>query len=362
MRFTLTQEQIALRAKAAESFRTLPAPWPPYPGDRSLAMPPGDDRQEAEQVGALIDGAWDSEPVAGDDRLLRTVLVAEAAGGSFPATSIVELIILRWLATRSPELAAAMTQHRHLAAFSCAPHAPTARLRRAGGVYQLSGHCQAIRTQAADRVLLPAEHNGRVVLVSARLAGPGVVRTERHPVAAGTSLLRLEFALPRLDPDQVIPLPATMRSLADLNSLGRLLSAAELVGIMQWALDRVVERARTRQQFGRPIGSFQAVAHQCADMLCTVELCRSLVYAAAARHGGSGIPDRRTTAQAWLLLWHDSLAVLTTAVHLFGANGLRWSEPLHLQLRRCQLRRQLWGTAHEVSNYLTEGVASTPQH
>ena len=98
----------------------------------------------------------------------------------------------------------------------------------------------------------------------------------------------------------------------------------------------------TRQQFGRPIGAFQAVAHQCADLLCTVELCRSLVYAAAVTHDGRGIPDRRLAAQAWLLVWHESLGVLTTALHLFGADGLRWSEPLHLQLKRCQLRRQLW--------------------
>ena len=56
---------------------------------------------------------------------------------------------------------------------------------------------------------------------------------------------------------------------------------AEMVGGMQWMLDTAVEYSKTRQQFGRPIGSFQAVQHQCADMLLMTESARSAAYYAA---------------------------------------------------------------------------------
>lgn len=56
---------------------------------------------------------------------------------------------------------------------------------------------------------------------------------------------------------------------------------AEMVGGMQWVLDTTVEYAKTRQQFGRAIGSFQAVQRQCADMLLMTESARSAAYYAA---------------------------------------------------------------------------------
>src|SRR5205823_10350681 len=56
---------------------------------------------------------------------------------------------------------------------------------------------------------------------------------------------------------------------------------AEMVGGMQWVLDTTVEYAKTRQQFGRPIGAFQAVQHQCADMLLLTESARSAALYAA---------------------------------------------------------------------------------
>ena len=63
--------------------------------------------------------------------------------------------------------------------------------------------------------------------------------------------------------------------------VGTVSLCAEMVGGMQWVLDTTVEYAKTRQQFGRSIGSFQAVQHQCADMLLMTESARSAAYYAA---------------------------------------------------------------------------------
>jgi alkylation response protein AidB-like acyl-CoA dehydrogenase len=215
----------------------------------------------------------------------------------------------------------------------------------------------------ATRVLLFAQHHGRVALVSAHLTGPRVRHFSRDTVQRGCRLVWAEFDFAEITRTDVVPLNEATFSAHDLTCLGRVLTAAEILGAMQWALDASVRRARERKQFDQPIGGFQAVAHRCADMLCAVELCRSIVYAAAASQDGRGTPDTDLSSFARLLLWQESLPVLTTALQLFGADGLRWSSDLHLQLRRGQVLRQLWetpcGVADEMTGYLAASVQAS---
>jgi alkylation response protein AidB-like acyl-CoA dehydrogenase len=70
-------------------------------------------------------------------------------------------------------------------------------------------------------------------------------------------------------------------ALAQATDFATVALCAEMVGGMQWILDTTVEYAKTRQQFGRTIGSFQAIQHQCADMLLITESARSATYYAA---------------------------------------------------------------------------------
>src|SRR5204863_228517 len=74
---------------------------------------------------------------------------------------------------------------------------------------------------------------------------------------------------------------STLTAAALVERAGSVAQCPEMVGGMQWVLDRTVEYAKTRQQFGRAIGSFQAVQHQCADMLLMTESARSATYYAA---------------------------------------------------------------------------------
>ena len=121
--------------------------------------------------------------------------------------------------------------------------------------------------------------------------------------------------------------------------------SAELLGVATAAMDMAVEYAKVREQFGKPIGSFQAVKHRCADMLVDVEGMRSAVYW-AAWCVGAGAPDASiaaSTAKAWAA--DASKRVLASALQVHGGIGFTWEHDLHLYMKRAQLDQVSFGDA-----------------
>lgn len=120
--------------------------------------------------------------------------------------------------------------------------------------------------------------------------------------------------------------------------------AADLLGVMQGALDAAVDHARTRTQFGVPIGSFQAVQHLAADCLVSVEATRSAVWYAA--WAADELPAAEAliaarTAKAFASAC--GVEVAETAVQIFGGMGMTWESRAHVWLRRAQADRWLFG-------------------
>jgi alkylation response protein AidB-like acyl-CoA dehydrogenase len=124
--------------------------------------------------------------------------------------------------------------------------------------------------------------------------------------------------------------------------------AAELLGLAQWALDMAVAYAKERVQFARPIGSFQAVKHRCADMLVDVEGMRSAVYWAAWTVGsGDAADDEPAIAASTAKAWCSDAAsrVLASALQVHGGIGFTWDHDLHLYLKRAHLDAVAFGDA-----------------
>jgi len=130
--------------------------------------------------------------------------------------------------------------------------------------------------------------------------------------------------------------------------------SAELLGLAQRALDLAVAYAKDRVQFGRPIGSFQAVKHRCADMLVDVEGMRSAVYWAAWTVGDPGATadtpagaDKRSIAASTAKAWCSdaALRVLASALQVHGGIGFTWEHDLHLYLKRAHLDAVSFGDA-----------------
>jgi alkylation response protein AidB-like acyl-CoA dehydrogenase len=126
---------------------------------------------------------------------------------------------------------------------------------------------------------------------------------------------------------------------------GAVFHAAEMLGGAEAVMRLAVDYAKEREQFGRPIGSFQAVKHRCADMLVDVEGMRSAVYHAAWAIGADD-PDAAVaaaTAKVWCS--EAGLRVAESALQVHGGIGFTWESDVHLYLKRAQLDSVAFGDA-----------------
>ena len=121
--------------------------------------------------------------------------------------------------------------------------------------------------------------------------------------------------------------------------------SAEMTGAMQRVLEITVEYARTRKQFGKPIGQFQAVQHQCADMLLLTESARSAAfYAAWALENHA--PDRGTAVSVAKSYASDACReVINRGIQVHGGMGFTWENDLHLYYRRAKASETAFGDA-----------------
>jgi alkylation response protein AidB-like acyl-CoA dehydrogenase len=129
---------------------------------------------------------------------------------------------------------------------------------------------------------------------------------------------------------------------------GAVLTAALQVGIAARVTELAVDYAKTREQFGRVIGSFQAVKHLCADMFVRTELARVAVHAAAVVIDGHGDGDAdRAVAGAKLLADEAAVTNGRSAVQVHGGMGFTWEVPVHFFLKRAWLHATEFGTAED---------------
>jgi alkylation response protein AidB-like acyl-CoA dehydrogenase len=141
----------------------------------------------------------------------------------------------------------------------------------------------------------------------------------------------------------------------EIRDLAIVHAAAEAVGGARWCLDTGAEQARTRQQFGRPIGQFQGVKHRLADMLASVEQSVAATWDAAQvldleAHAGPHIEDATAASQSRLavqvagaLALDGYVEAAKGAIQVLGGMGYTWEHDAHIHLRRSTTLRQLLG-------------------
>lgn len=133
--------------------------------------------------------------------------------------------------------------------------------------------------------------------------------------------------------------------------------AAEQVGGAERVLEMCVEHARTRHQFGRAIGSFQAVQHKCATMLVDVEAAKSAAYfgLASAAQRTPELPMVASLAKAYCSEAYQRTT--NDAIQVFGGIGVTWEHPLHLYFKRARSSQLLLGTAASHRRRLADHLA-----
>ncbi|TQF75094.1 acyl-CoA dehydrogenase [Rhodococcus spelaei] len=187
-------------------------------------------------------------------------------------------------------------------------------------------------------VLLPAVRGETVVwcLVEAGTSGLAVESVENVDVS--TPLATVTCGGVRVSADRVLSdvRPGLVRDLAAT------LAAAEAAGVAGWCLRTAVEYAKIREQFGKPIGSFQAIKHLCAEMLCRVEQTRAVAWdAAVAAESGDELPIAAAVAAAVAL--DAAVDTAKDCIQVLGGIGFTWEHDAHFYLRRVLSLRQLLG-------------------
>jgi len=121
--------------------------------------------------------------------------------------------------------------------------------------------------------------------------------------------------------------------------------AAEMVGGMQWIMETSVEYAKTRKQFGKPIGAFQAVQHHCANMLLLSESARSAVYYAAWCMSNRPAEAAVAVSMAKAFTSDAYREVGNLGIQVHGGIGFTWDENLHFYYKRAKASELLFGDA-----------------
>jgi len=125
--------------------------------------------------------------------------------------------------------------------------------------------------------------------------------------------------------------------------LARIALAAEQVGAAEMCLDMSVEYAKVRKQFGRPIGSFQAIKHKCADMLMMIESARSAAFYASAL-AGQGERDLEEAASSAKAFCSDTFFHCAAEnIQIHGGIGFTWEHAAHMYFKRAKAAEVLFG-------------------
>ncbi|MFF1336508.1 acyl-CoA dehydrogenase family protein [Streptomyces sp. NPDC058290] len=244
---------------------------------------------------------------------------------------------------------------------------------RAGGVqakagedggWRLYGEVAQVLDGHSASLLLVAAHTGgfarsRTLLFLVREDAPGLVRSRQATLDETRPQARIQL---RDTPAELLGADtgdsADGGVLAALAATGRTAAAvlaAEAVGAAGQALARTVEYVRRREQFGRPVGSFQAVKHRLADLYVHVQAARSAAYYAAwdPQQGGLAL------AQAL-----EALRVTAgEAIQLHGGIGFTWEHDAHLYFKRAAADELLFGPVHRLRAHAAQraGLFTTPQ-
>ncbi len=201
-------------------------------------------------------------------------------------------------------------------------------------MFVLDGHI-------ADRIIVAARTDAGVSLFSVAGDAAGLTRTALSTMDQTRKQAKLELA----------DVPATLIGTdgAGWTTLDRVLDlaavslAAEQVGGAQFVLEMAVQYAKDRVQFGRPIGSFQAIKHKCADMLLEVESAKSAAYYAAwcAAELNDELPEVACLAKAYCSEAYFHSAAENIQIH--GGIGFTWEHPAHLYFKRAKSSELLFG-------------------
>jgi len=211
-------------------------------------------------------------------------------------------------------------------------------------------------TDAGPYVVEHLEHVDTLLL----LRRHGVERVDAKAVQGTRSAVPLDPFTPVYD----VPALPKGELVADADASRRLrrggaaLAAGQLLGIAEATQEMATAYAKEREQFGRAIGSFQAIKHMLADMFVRQEVARAAVYAAGATLDDPVVGDvSRAVSSAKITAGEAAMKNSRACIQVHGGMGFTWEVPAHYHLKRAWVLESVFGTVDEHADGLAEMIA-----
>ena len=225
------------------------------------------------------------------------------------------------------------------------PDALRMQAQASGGGYVLNGTKLLVPSAGvADLIVVVAKIDGEVALLAVPAKSEGLRITPMSSIDLTRKGYQVDFKGVQSS-DLLARGGAALAALDRARGIATTGLVAEMTGGMQRLLEITVDYAKTRKQFGRPIGQFQAVQHQCADMLVWTESSRSAAYYAAYAIE-EGIPEARLAVSVAKMYASDAYReVGNRAIQVHGGMGFTWENDCHLYYRRAKVSELMFGDA-----------------
>lgn len=247
---------------------------------------------------------------------------------------------------------------------------------------EMAGITLPLLAEAGERALLARALAGRATVALVHPRAPFALHAARAEAVVLVEEGRIRLAprgaariSPRRSIDPFRPLaaitpgaaaatlaegPAAAALAARAADRGALFSAAQLLGMGGRCIALAVAFAQGREQFGRPVGSYQAVKHLLASAQVRLELARPVLAAASALRAGAGPATAARIAHAKLACAGAAEAAVRAAIQVHGAMGYSWEVDLHLHLKRILALAAAWGTGAELRATVATRILAAP--
>ncbi len=243
------------------------------------------------------------------------------------------------------------------------PDAVQVQAEREGASFRLNGRKEFVTDAAvADVILCIARSGDDLVILPVARNAEGVTVTLTPSIDATRKLYNVDFANVLIPEGDALELGYRAKvALEQATGVALVALCAEMNGGMQWTLDTTVEYAKTRLQFDRPIGIYQAVQHKCAEMVLYTESARSSVYYAAWALSENDPSAKLAISMAKAYCSDAARETGNRGIQLHGGIGFTWEHNLQLYYKRAKSSEILFGDAIYHRELIAKEVVDEPE-
>ena len=196
---------------------------------------------------------------------------------------------------------------------------------------------------AADKLLVVARAGQGTALVLVEPGRAGISIREHETLDPSSDYSQVSFDSVRLSASDLLASSESDEPALRVMDASALAAATLMTGISGAVFDATVEYVKQRQQFGKVLGSFQAIKHRCADMLVSLDSCKSAVYYAAWAFANDNKDQRKAISIAKAFCGDASRFICNQGTQLHGGMGFTWELGLHFYLRRAKMLEYAYG-------------------